>query len=373
MSESPATNNRRAVLHEQVALLYRSSVGAVVSSSGLMLFTAVALWGVASSDGLLRWVAAHVVLMTVRLLWVRRYLRSPDSASQQTWINSFLVLVFTNGLLWGSLLLLYSATWPLPYQFMTWIIYPGVIAGSVITLSAYFPAFIAFVAPLVLSCSWALLSIDGNEYGMLLLIMAVFFVCVLMAAKKYNVTLVDAIEAKKHLEVANRKLAQLATRDVLTGVPNRRAFEYQLQREWGRSRRGKSSIALLMVDVDYFKAFNDRFGHTAGDQCLKEVAAAIAGQLQRSTDLATRFGGEEFALLLPDTDRDGAMAVAKNILQAVRKVRIQGLEECDDSAITVSVGVACCTPQRDEGPEQLLEEADQALYRAKHAGRDRAE
>ncbi|MDM3870803.1 GGDEF domain-containing protein [Porticoccus sp. W117] len=372
MSPTFSANNRVAVLSEQVNLLYRSSVGSVISSLGLMVFTAVALWGVAPSQGVLRWGLAHGVLAAVRLLWVRYYLKGPERLRQKTWTLSFLLLVFLNGVLWGALLSMYSVSWPLPHQFITWIIYPGVIAGSVITLSAYFPAFIAFVAPLVVSCAWALLSIDGNEYGMLLMIMAIFFACVLLAAQKYNATLVDAIETKRHLQAANRKLAQMATQDALTGVPNRRAFEYQLQREWGRSQRRQGSLALLMVDVDHFKEFNDRFGHTAGDLCLKEVAAAITKQLQRPTDLASRFGGEEFALLLPDTDREGAMVVAENILQAVRQVRIPGVEG-QDSAITVSVGVGCCIPQRGEGSEQLLEAADQALYRAKDAGRDRAD
>ncbi|MGS2723494.1 GGDEF domain-containing protein [Porticoccus sp. GXU_MW_L64] len=370
MSPTLSANNRRAVLSEQITLLYRSSVGSVVSSLGLTVFTVVALWGVAPDQGLVRWALAHVLLAAIRLLWVRYYLKGSHRASQKVWIQGFLLLVFSNGALWGALLSMYSVDWSLPYQFITWIIYPGVIAGAVITLSAYFPAFIAFAAPLVISCAWALLSMDGNEYGMLLMIMVIFFVCVLLSAHKYNATLVEAIEVKMHLQDANRKLAQMATRDALTGVPNRRAFEYQLQREWGRSHRRRESLALLMVDVDHFKGFNDRFGHTAGDHCLKQVAAVISGQLQRPTDLATRFGGEEFALLLPDTDREGAKTVAENILHAVRELHIVGLEQQEQNMVTVSIGVGCCTPQDNQAPELLLEEADRALYRAKDAGRD---
>ncbi|UTW44613.1 GGDEF domain-containing protein [bacterium SCSIO 12696] len=370
MSELISSHCRESVLREQVSLLYRSAAGAVVSSAGLMLFTVIALWEVAPAQQLLVWGAAHLVLAIIRLLWLRRFSQHPDSASLQGWINSFLVMVFVNGLLWGLLLSMYSSDWPLPHQFMTWIVYPGVVAGAVMALGAYFPAFVSFVVPLILSCAWALLSIDDSEYGMMLLIMVVFFACVLMTTRRYNATLVEAIEVKMHLQEANRKLTQLATQDVLTGVPNRRAFDYQLEREWGRSKRQQTAISLLMVDVDHFKSFNDRFGHSAGDNCLKEVAVAIAGQLRRPSDLASRFGGEEFALLLPDTDINGAAIVAENILQAVRQVNLPGIQLDGASTITVSIGVSCCTPSDECDALQLMEEADRALYQAKDSGRN---
>ena len=130
---------------------------------------------------------------------------------------------------------------------MAWVIYPGLIAGAMASQSAYYPAFIAFAVPLIGSCAWVLTGLGRAEYGMMPLILIVFFICVLLVAKRYSETLADALGAKGRLAETNQKLTQMAIRDVLTGVPNRRAFEYQLQREWGRGLRYNTQMTLLCV------------------------------------------------------------------------------------------------------------------------------
>ena len=172
------------------------------------------------------------------------------------------------------------------------------------------------------------------------------------------------------LAEANRRLQALAVQDGLTGLANRRAFDEALAKERRRARREKKAFSLVMIDVDRFKAFNDRYGHPAGDDCLRQVAAAIAETARRPGDIAARYGGEEFAVLLPDTDEAAAEVVAERILQAVwdLKIRHEGNLE---GVVTISAGVASVDLAEANGVlETLIHNADRALYRAKNGGRN---
>ena len=174
------------------------------------------------------------------------------------------------------------------------------------------------------------------------------------------------------LSAASARLEFLSNHDGLTGLPNRRAFDEALAREYRRARRDGGAVALLMLDVDRFKAFNDLYGHPAGDECLRRVAEAIAASVRRPGDVAARYGGEEFAVVLPGTDEMGAMAVAANILRAVRDLAVEhGGSEW--RIVTLSAGVAAVMQApSDDAQDALLREADGALYLAKDAGRNTA-
>lgn len=173
------------------------------------------------------------------------------------------------------------------------------------------------------------------------------------------------------LEIRNRSLRDLADSDALTGLANRRRFDETLKSEYERARRSGLAFSLIMVDVDYFKKFNDRYGHVAGDDCLRSIARAIAIGPRRPTDLAGRYGGEEFAVILPDTDTDGACAVAEKIRMAVEALNIAHADgPC--GLVTISLGVHTCHPavEPDTGPLTCIETADQMLYQAKMDGRN---
>jgi diguanylate cyclase (GGDEF)-like protein len=183
-----------------------------------------------------------------------------------------------------------------------------------------------------------------------------------------DITLRKSMEDQ--LAEANHRLEILATRDGLTGLANRRAFDEMLAREHRRATRESESLALIMIDVDRFKSFNDRYGHPAGDECLKQVANAIAGTIRRPGDLATRYGGEEFAVLLPNTDERGAAEVAERIRLAVSCLALEH-EGATDRIVTISAGVSATEDHiAKTGPAELLRNADGALYRAKHGGRN---
>ncbi len=172
-------------------------------------------------------------------------------------------------------------------------------------------------------------------------------------------------------EAASRALWQLAQVDSLTSLPNRRNFDAALETEFKRAIRERSGLGVIMIDLDLFKGYNDHFGHPAGDECLRRVAAAIGAAPRRPGDLAARYGGEEFAVLLPNTDAAGARAVAGMILESVAALRIPHPENPPGIA-TISCGAAVFEPRRDEHlPLALIRRADQALYEAKRAGRNR--
>jgi diguanylate cyclase (GGDEF)-like protein len=181
------------------------------------------------------------------------------------------------------------------------------------------------------------------------------------------------LRVRNHLELKRYRdfLEDLSLVDGLTGIGNRRRFDEFLVREWRRSRRARTPLALVLLDVDYFKAFNDHYGHAAGDDCLREVAATLAMLVRRPGDLCARYGGEEFAAILPHTDLAGARTLADRIREAVLALEIPHEGSAVSPHVTVSIGIAASDPAATEEPEDLLREADRRLYEAKAAGRNR--
>jgi diguanylate cyclase (GGDEF)-like protein len=173
------------------------------------------------------------------------------------------------------------------------------------------------------------------------------------------------------LEQSVTELDRLARTDGLTGLSNRRLLGERVEMELGRASRQKTVLALIMIDIDFFKKFNDSYGHIEGDACLRLVSAAIDGATRRPGDLAARYGGEEFSVLLPNTDLEGGMAVARRICAAV--VALQAPHRASDFGIvTISAGVYACVPDASLDAATLFAQADQALYQAKRAGRNQA-
>jgi diguanylate cyclase (GGDEF)-like protein len=172
------------------------------------------------------------------------------------------------------------------------------------------------------------------------------------------------------VETQRDEITLLSLTDELTGLPNRRQFEQAWQREWQRALRRSEPLAILLADIDRFKAYNDRYGHLDGDDCLRRVAQAMKGALKRRTDFIARFGGEEFVLILPDTGSAGALTAAQRIRDAVRALQLPQ-EGADSRIVTISIGVHAATPDADSRLDDWIAQADTALYDAKAAGRDR--
>ena len=240
------------------------------------------------------------------------------------------------------------------------------------TMFVYFLIGLPFLAGLVTNLIAAaaylggalMLAMPGQEltYNTLMLLLAI----AVGAIVAYNVE-----HARRTVWLESRMLDEAAQRDGLTGIYNRRRFDEHLTHVWQHGVREHRPVTLLLADIDHFKAFNDRYGHQAGDEAMKAVAAVLAQFARRPFDLVARYGGEEFAIVLHDTTQAHAVQVAEQLLEAVRGLGIPHQDSSAAAALTISVGVACVQPAARRSSAGLLQLADQALYAAKDGGRNR--
>ncbi|MBF2015620.1 MAG: PleD family two-component system response regulator [Rivularia sp. T60_A2020_040] len=183
--------------------------------------------------------------------------------------------------------------------------------------------------------------------------------------------LLQQAQLYKQLEAANQALQQLANMDGLTGLANRRRFDQYLNNQWMNLAGSDKPLSLILCDIDFFKPFNDKYGHPAGDLCLQKVAAVLNGAAQKNQDLVARYGGEEFAVIMPHTNAPGAVHVAALMQSGVRELQVEHLESGVSNYVTLSLGVATTIPDFKSSPSNLILAADKALYQAKQEGRNR--
>ena len=190
-------------------------------------------------------------------------------------------------------------------------------------------------------------------------------------SKPFKPAIVQA-RIKTHLRLKHKTdlLERLALIDGLTDIQNRRRFDENLLSEWLRAIRESTPISLMMIDIDHFKNFNDIYGHTSGDDCLRNVAKTLKQSIRRPGDTVARYGGEEFAVVLPNTDKDSALMIAETIRQNVASLNIPHAQNGGNDHVTISLGVATIIPQQNSDASMLIEAADQCLYQAKHDGKN---
>lgn len=177
--------------------------------------------------------------------------------------------------------------------------------------------------------------------------------------------------AEEKLSELNKALEQMALIDGLTQIANRRHFDDTIAKEWKRLARDKKPLSLLLADIDFFKKYNDHYGHQTGDDCLRQVGKSLAGAALRPADLVARYGGEEFVVLLPESDLEGALCVGQRVVESIQKLGIEHAASSVAPSVTISLGAATLIPDQNNSPQQLIELADQALYQSKEAGRNR--
>ncbi len=198
---------------------------------------------------------------------------------------------------------------------------------------------------------------------------------VAVAGQRYTLIQISDVSptvARERLLKAHAdRMSDLVHVDALTGIGNRRFFDESMVAEMRAAGRNATSLGLVMMDIDRFKQFNDLYGHPAGDRCLQAVADVLKAVCRRPRDLMARYGGEELAVILPDTDEAGAVQIAKEILQKTRDLRIPHADNLERAFVTVSAGVIVSRPNTDDTVELMLQRADRALYAAKNDGRDR--
>ncbi|HCY85823.1 MAG TPA: hypothetical protein DHV36_11875 [Desulfobacteraceae bacterium] len=188
----------------------------------------------------------------------------------------------------------------------------------------------------------------------------------------YAIDIGDTIRAEKALQKANEELMRLSVIDGLTQIANRRQFDSHLNMEWRRHKKEQQPISVILCDIDFFKKYNDTYGHQVGDDCLKKVAGAIDDCAREASGLAARYGGEEFGVILPKTDAKAALSVAETIRKRVLSLGVEHQASEVNSCVTLSLGVGATVPEENDSDMGLLAQADTALYKAKKAGRNRA-
>ena len=179
-------------------------------------------------------------------------------------------------------------------------------------------------------------------------------------------------EMKKQLEKSNRKLKKISMLDGLTGISNRRQFDLTLEEYINTASSTKAPLSLVLIDIDFFKLYNDHYGHQGGDDCLINVATTIAKECKNTNDIAARYGGEEFAVLLPETEEKNALVVADRIRKTIESLCIEHKESSTSKCVTISLGVATINPDEHLTAKELIERSDQALYKSKEDGRNRS-
>lgn len=367
------------VRQEQVRLLYQQA-STVLLLGILTAFVSVAMfWKVAEHALLALWLGVHVAVSLIRMAAVRRFNHaSIDNLSVEKWGRGYAIGALVSGLIWGSLSLFFDSSWPAPYQLMLFVIYTGITAGAFNTHSAYFPAYPAFYLPPVLCLTYVVLSRAGEGFLELAALLVIYMVLMYVSALRYHNNLAQSLKIRfdnerlaGQLAESNSQLMHLADTDELTGLYNRRSMDKHLSAEWSRAYREQKPLSLLLMDVDFFKQYNDSYGHHAGDECLMRVANVILEHAQRASDMCARFGGEEFAVILPGADSDNAMRIAEDIRSELEALQIPHASSNIGNCVTISIGVASLVPPQPEYSDHLNLAADKALYLAKNQGRNR--
>ena len=349
-----------------------------------MLLVGLLWWARTRSVWALLWTAAFAAIALGRWLMGAAYVRNAHAGEPDIWARRFFAGACANGAVWGTASLVVVLE-PDPFvQFLVITVQSGFLAGAVarnnVSPAAAAAQLLLARVPLLLACfatgniyyACFALFVGLNIYGSFETIRHLGAQNLkLLLANGEKAELIDRLNrTNAELQSANRRLKMLAATDGLTGLINRRVFDTTLSREWYRSIRRGGSLSLLMVDIDCFKQFNDLHGHVAGDNCLKQVARATEATARRAGDVVARYGGEELAVLLPDTDATGAGTLAENVRRAVEALGVAH-PASPAQCVTVSIGVGTMVPTPEITPEELVRRADTELYRAKRSGRNR--
>lgn len=371
-------NVNPSVKAEQIRMLYQQ--GNTVQLLGILsAFISVSvLWDVAEHAKLYLWLLVITVVTLLRLAVTIRFNRvNPTEATIGRWGTIYTLGTFISGVVWGGLSLFYDSAWPAPYQVMLFVIYTGVIAGAFNTNASYFVSYPAFYLPPVFCLMYVILQQERQGFFELAALFAIYIVLMYVSALKFNNRLSNALQLRfeneqlaHDLAVSNEKLIQLADMDALTQIYNRRSMDRFLAAQWNKHHEQQKPLSLLFIDIDYFKQYNDTYGHNEGDRCLIRIAEILRGNVHCSSDMAARFGGEEFAVILPETTLEQAVRIAEKIFDELEHLYLPHSGSSVSDRITLSIGISTMIPDYPDKADLIRLAADKALYKAKENGRN---
>ncbi|RKT43857.1 GGDEF domain-containing protein [Thiocapsa rosea] len=349
-------------------------IALVVSLVNALLLTGV-LWGGIEKATLLIWLACLVSVTAFRFRTLRafsdpqRRIRVDDAV----WRRVFVAGACAAGFVWGGAGLFLFHPSSLAHQVFLAFVLGGMVAGGVPLLSPLNRAYPCFAIPIVLPMTLSMVLVGDRVHWIMGMMILIFGIAMLSSSARVRRLFQDATDMRLKLASSiaeGSALQEMLRIDELTRIGNRRFFEEQLGNEWRRGDRAHATLAVISADIDHFKAYNDRYGHPAGDRCLFGVAQAMAAALQRPGDAAARIGGEEFAFVLPQTSLLGAEQVAERIREAVWDLNIPHAASPIAERVTVSLGVASSDHASVASEADLIRASDAALYEAKRRGRN---
>jgi len=385
------------------------SAGTVAAFICTMMF-----WQMVDQTFIASWFLVYLTLFLLRYHRISRF-NSADTGSRNHHkaLRTHLAFSVIVGLLWSTMGIYLLSALPLNESVLVLLMIGGMVAGVVATNCVILSAYFAVCLPTALPVIIYLLLDTTPRTGLTGLILAIFLVFMSFSAYRLNKLVVkslsfqfdnlqllgelekeknqvtrlnsslefDLVRRKKteeQLKIEKEKAEQLAqslfaisTLDGLTGIPNRRHFDSAIAKEWNRASRTGTPVSLIMCDIDYFKAYNDNYGHQKGDNCLIRVALLLQEHARREGDMAARYGGEEFVILLPATSLENAREIAEQMRLAIEELSISHRFSSPENIVTGSFGVATVIPKPDQQPGILISRADKALYQAKLQGRNR--
>jgi len=398
----------------KIDVLFSQAPIAISSGSVAALITIVLFWQSADKIVLGSWVIFYLLCFAYRYFFIQQFNREPDDQrNHNKALTTHIRWSVLTGILWAGIGIYLLHTGEFYHSIIVLMILGGLAAGSVATNAVKLSAYFAFTLPASLPVAIFMLLDDASQLNYFGMIVLIFIAFISFSAYKLNKLVIESLsyqfenlqllrelEQEKNqvsrlysnmeFDLAKRKkteaqlkqekekadelvqsLLAISTLDGLTGIPNRRHFDSILAKEWNRASRAGTPLSLIMCDIDYFKPYNDHYGHQKGDNCLIRVATLLQEYARRDGDMAARYGGEEFVIILPTTSLESARDVAEQMRAGIENLAIPHRYSNADNIVTASFGVATIVPKREQQSRILVSKADKALYAAKKQGRNR--
>jgi len=378
-NETLTMNHQPAILQEQVRLVFYQLPTMQTTSFFVALVLSFIVRDFVPLADIAIWITLVLAIVVSRIILYYRFVRVRDTDFDGAfWEKAYLVCALISGTIWGSAaFLIFPAGNPVIMSIFVLVI-ASLASSTTVSHSSLRLGPLAWSGPAMLLFAIRCF-FEGGEYGYSISILICLYLFTIHSySLKHHTSISTSIALKfenlhllDEVSKANEFLKRISMIDGLTGLANRHSFEEFMDREWRRAIREKRPMSLIMLDIDFFKAYNDNYGHLGGDDCLKKVAAILAETMKRPADLVARYGGEEFIVVMPDTDIRGAREIAEKLRIAVEVLSVPHAHSSAASVVTISLGVASLVPELGQDPSHLIKLVDAALYAAKHDGRNR--
>lgn len=356
---------RDRIFSSIIEQLYRSAASGIAANALLGIILVWSMWSNIPQFIAVVWLAINLFVNISRFL-ITKYALQLDLIDEQSWKRWATTHIVATGIissLWGIAAFLFYIQGRIEFQVFFALIVVGMSAAALPMIAIYLPSYIAYFLPSIVPLMGVFIAEGDRIHVHMAILVGIYILTMLTTARLYYTRIIESTGDRLQLDL-------LAHVDVLTGLANRRAYENILDKEWQRMKRTGEPLTLLVIDVDFFKEYNDAFGHHAGDDCLIQIARAIKDVFHRSSDFVARLGGEEFVAIVPVTESGAAAELADHARQAVSGLELAHPNP-EKEFVTISIGLSTIVPNDNLNVSALYVSADNALYTAKDEGRNR--